>query len=365
MIVTVTLNPSLDRTIQVDRLVRGAVHRAGDVRLDAGGKGVNIARALAGNGHKVRAVFPKGGADGDELAWLLSRAGIDYRAVPIGDAVRTNVSIVEPDGTVTKLNTPGPVLTAAEIDALIAATLDAAAGAIWVVCSGSLPPAQRLNYVLRLLGHRERAGQGDLRAESSVPAEELHVADLDRARPRHLRDHARHRRVVAVPVADIAGGPHVDALERLVPPAQVGHSTASRDRQSIRAGGARRPPERVASRPVDRSMREAAQAAALEGGTMIREAGARTGEVEAKGAGDYVTEVDHRAEEAIRRASMEHAIFRCAPIVGPGQPPDQRDSTRWHCCRWQPPRRHPPFRGRGCPVRHGRHRWRRQHDLRP
>jgi 1-phosphofructokinase len=136
MIVTVTLNPSLDRTIQVERLVRGAVHRAGAVRLDAGGKGVNIARALAGNGHKVRAVFPKGGADGDELAWLLSRAGIDYRAVPIGDAVRTNMSVVEPDGTVTKLNTPGPVLTAAEIDALIAATLEAAAGAGGVVCSG-------------------------------------------------------------------------------------------------------------------------------------------------------------------------------------------------------------------------------------
>jgi 1-phosphofructokinase len=158
VIVTVTLNPSLDRTIQVDRLVRGAVHRAGDVRVDAGGKGVNMARALAANGHKVRAVLPQGGGDGDELVALLSRAGIDHRAVPIADAVRTNVSIAEPDGTVTKLNTPGPSLTAREIDALIDAALEAAAGATWVVCSGSLPPGAPDTLYARLTRALHDAG---------------------------------------------------------------------------------------------------------------------------------------------------------------------------------------------------------------
>lgn len=150
MIVTVTLNPSLDRTIEVDALVRGAVHRAGRVRLDAGGKGVNVARALAGNGRKVRAVFPSGGRDGEELAALLTAARIDHAAVPIGDSVRTNVSIVEPDGAVTKLNTPGPVLRGVELEALIGALLETCYDGGWVACSGSLPPAVPADTYARL-----------------------------------------------------------------------------------------------------------------------------------------------------------------------------------------------------------------------
>lgn len=138
MIVTVTPNPSLDRTLEVDRLVHGAVHRTAPVRLDAGGKGVNVARGLAANGVAVRAVFPAGGADGGELTRLLDEAGIDYRAVPIAQAVRTNVSVVEPDGTTTKLNTPGPQLSAHELEALLVAAVDAD-GDGWVACCGSLP----------------------------------------------------------------------------------------------------------------------------------------------------------------------------------------------------------------------------------
>jgi 1-phosphofructokinase len=142
MIITVTPNPSLDRTLEVEHLVRGAVHRAGPVRLDAGGKGVNIARALTANGHAARAVLPCGGSDGAALTALLDREGIDHVAVPIEDAVRTNITVAEADGTVTKLNTPGPVLAAREVDALLAEALDAAAetGATWIACSGSLPP---------------------------------------------------------------------------------------------------------------------------------------------------------------------------------------------------------------------------------
>jgi 1-phosphofructokinase len=55
MIVTLTPNPSVDRTIEVHELVRGAVLRAVAPHVDPGGKGVNVARALAANGHKVRA----------------------------------------------------------------------------------------------------------------------------------------------------------------------------------------------------------------------------------------------------------------------------------------------------------------------
>ncbi len=158
MIVTVTPNPSVDRTIEVDTLVRGAVLRARASRVDAGGKGVNVSRALAANGHKTRAVLPSGGWEGEQLAALLDPEGIDVVVVPIRGAVRANVSVVEPDGTVTKLNEPGPILSAAELDALTEATVTAAAGADWVAVSGSLPPGAPADFYARLAGRVRQVG---------------------------------------------------------------------------------------------------------------------------------------------------------------------------------------------------------------
>ncbi len=144
MIVTLTPNPSLDRTVEVDALVRGAVTRVRSSRVEPAGKGVNVARALTGHGVKTRAVLPVGGAEGAQLVSLL--AGTDTVQVPVAGSMRSNVSIVEPDGTTTKLNEPGPALTPAEVAALVAATLDAAMSAEWAVLSGSLPPGTPANF---------------------------------------------------------------------------------------------------------------------------------------------------------------------------------------------------------------------------
>jgi 1-phosphofructokinase len=158
MIVTVTLNPSLDRTIEVTELTRGAVHRAEAFREEAGGKGVNIARALALNGHKARAVLPTGGPDGALVTALLGSAGIDFVTVAIAEQVRTNVSVVEADGTVTKLNTAGPTLHPAEVQALLEATIEAAGAAAWAACSGSLPPGAPVDLYARLVQALRSAG---------------------------------------------------------------------------------------------------------------------------------------------------------------------------------------------------------------
>lgn len=141
MIVTLTLNPSLDRTLEVDTLERGEVVRAASVHLDPGGKGVNVARALLANGIGSRAVIPCGGADGDQLVLLLAEESVPAIAVPIGSRTRSNVTLVERDGAVTKVNEPGAALTAAEFDAVAAAVLGCAGTADWVVMCGSLPPA--------------------------------------------------------------------------------------------------------------------------------------------------------------------------------------------------------------------------------
>ena len=160
MIVTVTPNPSLDRTLEVDELRRGEVVRAQADRSDPGGKGVNVSRALVANGHASRAVLPLGGADGELLASLLQSLGIEVAAVPIADAIRSNVTVVEPDGTVTKLNAPGPQLSAVEVEALLERAVAVTDGAAWVVGSGSLAPGTpddlygRLASSVRAVGAR-------------------------------------------------------------------------------------------------------------------------------------------------------------------------------------------------------------------
>ena len=139
MIVTVTPNPSIDRTVALSApLTRGAVHRVTSATSEPGGKGVNVARALSLAGLDAVAVLPA--AESDPMVVALRTAGVAYRTVPVGGAVRTNLTITEVDGTTTKLNEPGARLDATALDALTRSVLEYAASASWIVLSGSLPP---------------------------------------------------------------------------------------------------------------------------------------------------------------------------------------------------------------------------------
>lgn len=139
MIVTVTPNPSLDRTAQLGELRRGEVLRASRVRLDPGGKGVNVSRALAAAGSPTVALLPAGGPVGERLADLLAPEGVPVVAVPIAGTTRSNITLVEADGTTTKINEPGPEISPAELAVLQQRTVELAVRAEWVVCCGSLP----------------------------------------------------------------------------------------------------------------------------------------------------------------------------------------------------------------------------------
>ncbi|MCA1186017.1 MULTISPECIES: 1-phosphofructokinase family hexose kinase [Saccharopolyspora] len=155
MIVTVTANPSLDRTVQVRKLVRGGLNRASSIRVDPGGKGINVARALAQHGVDVRAVVAAGGIEGQQLVALLAGLSIDVLRVPAVGPVRINMSVVEPDATVTKFNEPGALLDAGDARALCEAVLRSADGANWVVIAGSLPPGVSSAYyagLIRMIG---------------------------------------------------------------------------------------------------------------------------------------------------------------------------------------------------------------------
>lgn len=167
MIVTLTANPSLDRTLEVPALRRGSVIRSSAVHTDPGGKGVNISRALAAHGRKTLAVLPAGGAEGAQLSALLVPQGVELVEVPVAGASRVNVSLVEPDGTVTKVNEAGPALTAAELDALADAVCAAAERADWVALSGSLPPGAPDDLYARLVRRLRQAGTTRVAVDSS------------------------------------------------------------------------------------------------------------------------------------------------------------------------------------------------------
>ncbi|TME13074.1 MAG: 1-phosphofructokinase family hexose kinase [Chloroflexi bacterium] len=149
MIVTVTPNPSIDRTLRIPPLVRGRVMRAMSATAEAGGKGINVARALAAHGQATVAVAPLSAASAAEFAALLGAAA-PLDAVTIAGRARVNVSLVEDDGTVTKVNEPGPELGTADVEAILERVTALAAGAEWVAGCGSLPPGAPPDFYARL-----------------------------------------------------------------------------------------------------------------------------------------------------------------------------------------------------------------------
>ena len=115
-VVAITLNPSLDRTVEVPRLLLGEVNRATGGHVHPGGKGVNVTRALLANGVPALAVLPVGGPVGAEVVRLLGAEDVACRTVAIAGQTRSNITVAESDGAVTKINEPGPCLAADELD---------------------------------------------------------------------------------------------------------------------------------------------------------------------------------------------------------------------------------------------------------
>ncbi|WP_372735030.1 1-phosphofructokinase family hexose kinase [Nocardioides sp.] len=149
-LVTLTANPSIDRTIALPgALERGAVIRIEHMTSQAGGKGVNISRAAATAGVPTLAVLPA--RPDDQFVSELLAAGIATHPCPRSGEIRVNLTLTEPDGTTTKLNSPGAELGADDLAELADALARSAAGAAWTVLAGSLPPGAPADFYAQLL----------------------------------------------------------------------------------------------------------------------------------------------------------------------------------------------------------------------
>jgi len=151
-IVTLTPNPVLDRTLTVPRVLLDTVLRADEVRLDAGGKGFNVSRALKVMGTDTLAMALAGGATGTLLEQMLHDWGVATHFVWVHDETRTNIVVTEADGARhLKVNEPGPLVSAEELARLLAAVeAEVRPGDLWVL-AGSLPRGVPADLYARLI----------------------------------------------------------------------------------------------------------------------------------------------------------------------------------------------------------------------
>jgi 1-phosphofructokinase family hexose kinase len=140
MILTVTLNAAIDRTLAVPNFHVGRRHRAVEQTAVAGGKGVNVARALKALGRPVLASGTAGGGTGARIIELLDDEGITNDFVRIQEESRMSTAVIDPtDGVTTEVNERGPALSNAERERVVERILYLAQGAQIVVLCGSLP----------------------------------------------------------------------------------------------------------------------------------------------------------------------------------------------------------------------------------
>lgn len=140
MIVTVTLNAALDRSLTVPIFQTGHRHRASDVLTLAGGKGINVARALKRLNVPVVATGLAGGRTGTRIVEELMEEAILNDFVRIRDESRTSTAVVDPtSGLYTEINEWGPKVTPSELEMLLEKLRYLARGASFVVFAGSLP----------------------------------------------------------------------------------------------------------------------------------------------------------------------------------------------------------------------------------
>jgi 6-phosphofructokinase 2 len=205
-IVTLTPNPCIDESAGFERLVPDRKLRCGTPRYEAGGGGVNVARAVRKLGGRALAVFPAGGPAGDLLRSLLVAEDVPHRALPISGWTRENFNALEETtGHQYRFVLPGPELTADEREALFDEIDGLSPFPAYLVASGSLPPGFPSDFwarIARLV--RSRGGRFILDSHGEAASRALD-AGVDLFKP-SLREFRELARLPEAEEAEIAAG---------------------------------------------------------------------------------------------------------------------------------------------------------------
>jgi 1-phosphofructokinase/tagatose 6-phosphate kinase len=159
VILTVTLNTAVDKTLSVPNFRLARRHRSVEQTTMPGGKGVNVARVLKILGAPVIATGLAGGATGRQLVDQLKQLNVLSDFVTIRDESRTNTAVIDPTtGEQTEINERGPRVSEDEVERFVAKLLYLAKGASWCVFAGSLPPDVDVDLYARLVRELKRMG---------------------------------------------------------------------------------------------------------------------------------------------------------------------------------------------------------------
>ncbi len=159
MILTVTLNAAIDRTVAVPNFRLGRRHRAVESRTVAGGKGVNVARALTLLGRPVIAGGFVGGPTGTRVLEQLHEESVLTDFIEIAAETRINLAVIDPtSGEQTEINERGPAVSAEEVKRLLDRIAYLASGARLCVLAGSVPPGAGDDLYARLVADLGRRG---------------------------------------------------------------------------------------------------------------------------------------------------------------------------------------------------------------
>jgi 1-phosphofructokinase family hexose kinase len=151
LILTVTINPSVDRNVQVDRLVfedRAYILKRSD---SAGGRGMNASRVLHSFGAKTLAIVTSGGGSGQRLEKLAAKSGFPVKVVPIHNETRVNLTITDKQGLALRLNERGPRIKPEELKRLEKAVANRLESATWLMLCGSVPPGVSTDFYTKLI----------------------------------------------------------------------------------------------------------------------------------------------------------------------------------------------------------------------
>lgn len=156
MILTLTVNPAIDRNLSVDRLAFDDRAYILDSVESAGGRGINASCVIDSFGGKTAAILPVGGETGERLKKLLACCRFPTETVPVKAATRTNLNITDRNGLTIKLNEKGSPLEGEEVARIEQVVLQWLPKAKWLMLCGSLPPGTPADFYARLI---QTAGQ--------------------------------------------------------------------------------------------------------------------------------------------------------------------------------------------------------------
>jgi 1-phosphofructokinase family hexose kinase len=155
-ILTLTVNPAIDRIVTVDRLVFEDRAYILSTNFAAGGRGINAARVLKSFGSTTLAITTSGGEGGRRLEEKLKQDGFPFELVKIRNHIRTNLTISDRQGLSVKLNEQGPSLSELELSRIRRAVEKHLPEASWLMLCGSLPPGVPSNFYAKLIRQAEK-----------------------------------------------------------------------------------------------------------------------------------------------------------------------------------------------------------------